>query len=286
MEIRKSERKKAKIKMALQGPSGSGKTMNSIILAKGLSNDNLSKVVVIDTENGSADLYSHLGDYNVITMKPPFVPEDYERAIDIAINSGMEILVIDSLSHTWNELLDYHSKLGGNSFLNWQKVNPRLNSLINKILQCEAHVIVTLRTKQDYVLNQKEGKYIPEKVGLKSVMKDGVDFEFTLVFDIDSKHNAIASKDRTSLFSNVGYFKITENTGKILLEWSNNNTLSHDELKIKIEEALSLSELTELYKTNPKYQKTLNAEFVAKKQQLEQLINLKNFSNNGNHTSN
>ena len=286
MEIRKSERKKAKIKMALQGPSGAGKTMSSILIAKSLSSNNLKKVTIIDTENGSADLYAHLGEYNVITLKPPFTPENYEKAIDLALGAGMEILIVDSLSHTWNELLDYHSKLAGNSFTNWNKVNPRLNSLINKILQCEAHVIVTMRTKQDYVLNQRNGKYIPEKVGLKSVMKDGVDFEFTLVFDIDSKHNAIVSKDRTSLFSNVGYFKITENTGKILLEWSNNNTLSHDELKIKIEEALSLSELTELYKTNPKYQKTLNAEFVSKKQQLEQLINLKNFSNNGNHTSN
>jgi len=286
MEIRKSERKKAKIKMALQGPSGAGKTMSSILIAQSLSNNDFKKVVVIDTENSSADLYSHLGDYNVITLGPPYLPENYEKAIDIALDAGMECIILDSLSSAWNELLDYHSRLAGNSFTNWNKVNPRLNSLINKILQCKAHVIATMRTKQDYVLNQKNGKYIPEKVGLKSVMKDGIDFEFTLVFDIDSKHNAITSKDRTGLFSNAGYFKINEETGQKILAWCNSNTLSQDEVKTKIEEALSLSELTELYNNNPKYQKTLNAEFVAKKQQLEQLINLKNFSNNGNHTSN
>jgi len=81
----------------------------------------------------------------------------------------MEVIILDSISVVWEELLDYHSKLPGNSFTNWNKVSPRQNSFINKILQANAHIIATLRTKQDYVLNQKDGKYIPEKVGLRAI---------------------------------------------------------------------------------------------------------------------
>lgn len=118
MNLRKSERKQARIKMALQGPSGSGKTMSSLLMSKGLSGGDLSKVAIIDTENGSADLYAHLGEYNVISLTPPFTPENYIKALDICENAGMEVIIIDSISHEWDELLDFHSKLAGNSFTN------------------------------------------------------------------------------------------------------------------------------------------------------------------------
>ncbi|MEC5172138.1 hypothetical protein QF024_000849 [Chryseobacterium nepalense] len=179
MQLRQSERKRAKIKMALQGASGTGKTYSSLLIAQGLTNDDLSKVAVIDTENGSADLYAHLGNYNVLTMSPPFTPENYIKAIEVCEKAGMEVIIIDSISHEWDELLDFHSKLAGNSFTNWAKVTPRQKAFVDKILQANAHVIATMRTKQDYVLNQKDGKYIPEKVGLKSVQRDGLDYEFT-----------------------------------------------------------------------------------------------------------
>ena len=116
MELSKSERKQAKIKMALQGSAGAGKTMSALLLAKGLTNDNLSKVAVIDTENGSSDLYAHLGNYNVLNMQPPYTPEKYIQAIDICLEAEMECIIIDSISHCWDELLDFHSKLPGNSF--------------------------------------------------------------------------------------------------------------------------------------------------------------------------
>jgi len=221
MQLRQSERKQAKIKMALQGSAGSGKTYSSLLLAKGLTNGDLSKVAIIDTENGSADLYSHLGNYNVLTLPPPFTPENYIKAIDLCEKSGMEVIILDSISHCWDELLDFHSKLAGNSFTNWAKVTPRQKSFVDKILQTNAHVIATMRTKQDYVLNQKDGKFIPEKVGLKSVQRDGLDYEFTLVFDVDIKHFAVSSKDRTGLFMGKPEFIISENTGKKILDWCN-----------------------------------------------------------------
>ena len=281
MQLRKSARKRAKIKMALQGSAGSGKTMSSILISKGLTN-NLEKVAIIDSEHGSSDLYSNLGNYNVLNLEAPFTPEKYSKAIDICLDAGMECIVIDSLSHTWDELLDYHSKLPGNSFSNWSKITPRLNALINKILQSDAHFIVTMRTKQDYVLNQKDGKYIPEKVGLKSIMRDGVDFEFTIVLDIDSKNYAVSSKDRTNLFSGKSEFKITEETGEKILNWCN-EPANNKPISDRIQECLSVNKLMELYKQNPQFQQSHQEEFRTKKQQLESLINPQNFSSNGVH---
>lgn len=280
MELRKSERKQAKIKMALQGSAGAGKTMSALLLAKGLTNDNLSKVAVIDTENGSSDLYAHLGNYNVLNMQPPYTPEKYIQAIDICLEAEMECIVIDSISHCWDELLDFHSKLPGNSFTSWNKVTPRQKAFVDKILQSPAHFISTMRTKQDYVLNQKNGKYVPEKVGLKAVQRDGVEYEFTLVFDIDSKHFATASKDRTNLFSGKPEFMISTATGKKILEWCNAPNSQEDFLK-RINECLSVSELMKLYKEYPEFQKSLNADFIKKKEQLENLVKPSNFSSNG-----
>lgn len=293
MQLRQSERKRAKIKMALQGPSGGGKTMSSLLLAKGLTNNNFTKVAVIDTENGSADLYANLGNYNVLPLQPPFTPEKYIEAIKVCEKAGMEVIIIDSISHSWDELLDFHSKLTGNSFTNWAKVTPRQKAFIDKILQSKAHIIVTMRTKQDYVLNQKDGKFIPEKVGLKAVQRDGLDYEFTLVFDVDIKHFAVSSKDRTGLFMGKPEFIINSATGKRILEWCNqgalpgatNNKLSEEELYHKIQSCRSTLELSELYKQYPEFQKDLNHAFSNKRNYLMQLTNTQNFIQNGNTAS-
>ncbi len=282
MELRKSERKRAKIKMALQGSSGSGKTMSSLLLAKGLTNGNFEKVAIIDSENGSADLYSHLGNYNVLSLKPPFTPESYIKAIEVCEKAGMEVVVIDGISQCWDELVDCHSKLAGNSFVNWSKIMPRHKAFINKILQSPVHIIATMRTKQDYVLNQKNGKFIPEKVGLKAIQKGEVDYEFTLVFDIDIKHNVISSKDRTGLFMDKPEFKITEKTGERLLKWCNSTPKpTEKEVIDKINSALSVSELSKIYQQYPSFQQVLAQKYTSKKKQLEHLINPQNFSTNG-----
>ena len=293
MQLRKSERRKAKIKMALQAPSGAGKTMSAILLAHGLTGGDLSKVAVIDTENGSADLYAHLGEYNVISLKPPFTPQQYVQAIEVCEQAGMQVIIIDSISHNWDYLLDYHSSLAGNSFTNWAKIKPLEKMFIDKILQVDAHVIATMRTKQDYVLNQKDGKFIPEKVGLKAVQRDGIDFEFTLVFDIDIKHFAVSSKDRTGLFMDKPEFKITSSTGKKILEWCNEGAPQEPDAKVspenqdvdgikrRIEHSSNISELLAVYKQFPEYKERLRKEYEQKKSMLMKLSNPQNFSQNG-----
>lgn len=287
MQLRQSERKRTKIKMALQGASGTGKSIGSLLIAQGLTSGDLSKVAVIDSENGSADLYAHLGNYNVLTLTPPFTPENYIKAIEVCEQAGMEVIIMDSISHVWDELLDFHSKLAGNSFTNWAKVTPRQKAFVDKILQANAHVIATMRTKQDYVLNQKDGKYIPEKVGLKAIQRDGLDYEFTLVFDVDIKHFAVSSKDRTGLFMGKPEFHISELTGKQILDWCNNGTQevqsSTNEQKIiqQIQYCNNIAELLALYKQYPEYQENLKPHYEEKKSLLIQLSNPKNYSANG-----
>lgn len=286
MQLRHSERKKAKIKLAIQGVAGSGKTYSALLLAHGLTNGDFSKVAIIDTENGSADLYAHLGQYNVLTLPPPFTPENYIKAIDICVNSGMEVIIIDSISHCWDYLLDYHSNLSGNSFTNWAKITPLQKSFTDKILQCDAHVIATMRTKQDYVLNQKDGKYIPEKVGLKAVQKDGLDYEFTVVFDLDIKHFAISSKDRTGLFMGKNEFIMSSHTGKKILEWCNSGTNLQD-AREKIKDCNSIEALKGLYSHYSNWRELLEYDFKVQKDKIntnELLINTKSFSTNGTTT--
>lgn len=286
MQLRQSERKKAKIKMALQGSAGSGKTYSALLLAQGITDNHFEKVAVIDTENGSADLYAHLGPYNVLTLVPPFTPENYIKAIDVCERAGMEVIIIDSISHEWDYIIDYHASLAGNSFTNWAKVTPLQKAFIDKILQCDAHIMATMRTKQDYVLNQKDGKYVPEKVGLKAVQKDGLDYEFTIVLDIDIKHFVVSSKDRTGLFMGKSEFIITPQTGKLILDWCNSGTNLQD-AKTKIKAAQSIEELKQLYSQYSIWRELLEYDFKVQKDTIttkEFMLNPKAFSSNGSTT--
>lgn len=221
MEIRKAERRQVKIKLGLQGPSGSGKTYSSLLLAYGITG-NWSKIAIIDTENFSADLYSHLGNYNVLSLSAPFTPERYIEAIKVCEKAGIEVIIIDSVSHEWEGtggILETHGNMLGNSFTNWAKLTPRHNAFIQALLQSPCHIIATVRSKQDYVLNERNGKYVPEKVGLKGVTREGMDYEFTIMFDLDIKHYASASKDRTGLFMDKPLFVLSDKTGLRLKNW-------------------------------------------------------------------
>lgn len=287
MDLRVSSKKQAKIKLALQGCSGSGKTYSSLLLAYGLCKD-WTKIAIIDSENGSADLYAHLGQYNVLSLQVDYSPETYIEAIQICENAGMEVIIIDSISQCWDNLLEYHAVLQGNSFTNWRKITPRFNSFIQKILQSNSHIICTMRSKQDYVLNEKNGKMVPEKVGLKAIMRDGVDYEFTIVFDINMKHHAIVSKDRTNLFTGKPEFVITSATGQIILDWCNDG-VNLEMIKEKIAQAKNIDELTVIYHTYPEWYQQLTSDFMQRKIQLQEEINkpainyTSNFIKHGNN---
>lgn len=223
-KIEKATRHKSKLRIGMFGPSGAGKTYSSLLMAKGLCGD-WEKVIVIDTERRSAGLYDHLGPYNTLPFDPPYTPERYIEAIKACEQAGMEVIIIDSISHEWDGpggVIEISNNMPGNSFTNWGKLTPRHNRFIDTILQSSAHVICCGRAKQDYVLSENDrGKQVPTKVGLKAVTRDGFDYEMTLAFDIDIKHNAESAKDRTGLFADKPAFKISEQTGEQLSEWVN-----------------------------------------------------------------
>lgn len=272
MQLQKASRKNAKIKMALQGPSGSGKTFGALLLAFGLCND-WNKIAVIDTENHSSELYAHLGDYQVLQMGEPFTPERYIEAIQVCEKSKIEVIIIDSISHEWLNVLESHSKMTGNSYTNWSKLTPRHNAFVQYILQSPVHIIGTIRSKQDYIITEKNGKQVPEKVGMKGVTRDGMDYEFTLVFEIDIKNNAVATKDRTSLFMGKPEFVITPKTGKRILDWCNVSEINPDNENTvfeRINDCKSIEELLHLYYENPVEDAVILTAFSEKRSELEQ----------------
>jgi hypothetical protein len=282
MELRQAQRKQAKIKMALQGASGTGKTYSALLLASGITEYN--KIAVIDTENHSADLYAHLGDYNVLQLSKPFTPERYIKAIEICEQAGMEVIIIDSITHEWDGsggILDLHGNMAGNSFANWSKITPRHNAFVQKILESGCHIISTIRTKTDYTLTDKNGKMVPEKVGLKGIQRDGIDFEFTIVFDLDIKHNAVASKDRTGLFMDKPESVITPEYGKRILQWCDAG-VGIDEVIRQIKTATSVEKLREIYTNYPEYRSKIENLAISRKQELNaQIINQTKIGENG-----
>jgi len=273
MNLQQAERKQAKIKLGLQGPAGSGKTYSALLIAYGMTKD-WSRIVVIDTENHSADLYAHLGSFNVLALDKPFTPERYIEAIEICEQAGMQVFVIDSISHEWEGtggILDIHGAMMGNSFTNWSRVTPRHNDFVQKILQSPCHIIATIRSKQDYVLSEKNGKMVPEKIGLKGVTREGLDYEFTLVFDIDIKHQASASKDRTNLFMDKPQFQITDKTGEQIKCWCESGK-SLEAVKEMINQTSTVEELRNIIRQYPDYRTTIEPLAVQRKNALDNPI--------------
>jgi len=259
--LRKATRQKAKIRLGLSAVSGGGKTYSSILIAKGLAKGDLNKVALIDTENGSGDLYANLGDYNVFTLEAPYTPERYIKAIKECEDEGMEVIIIDSITHEWNGrggILEIHSAMTGNSFTNWSVVTPRHEKFKQAILTSTCHIITTVRRKQDYVMELNEkGKQTPTKVGLKEETREGFEYELTVNIELDQKHNASSTKDRTGLFQDQPSFVPSEETGKMLLDWceSGIEPVKRD-YKKELEEAKNLIELQAIYLSLPAEIKT------------------------------
>jgi hypothetical protein len=224
MQLRKASRKKTKIRLGLSAVSGGGKSYSALLIAHGLCGD-WNKIAIIDTENGSADLYAHLGDYNVLPLTAPFTPERYIEAIKNCEKEGIEVIIVDSISHEWEGkggCLEIYEQLGG-KYQHWAKVTPRHNAFIQAILQSSAHVITTVRRKQDYEMTKDgDGRVRVEKSGLKEVTRGEFEYELTINLNLDTRHNATASKDRTGLFMDKPEFIPSEQTGKTIADWCEN----------------------------------------------------------------
>jgi hypothetical protein len=218
----KATRHQMFLKLAITGPPGSVKTYSAIRLAIGLANG--GKIAVLDSENKSASLYADRFNFDVLDISPPFTESKYIEGINAAVRENYEVLSIDSFSHAWQATLDYKAGLdarGGNSYVNWNKAGSKFNELLATILQSQIHIICCMRSKMDYVLEPDiRGKMVPRRVGLAPIMRDGIEYEFSTVFDGDHTHEVTVSKDRTALFTDQR-FQISEETGRQLLAWLN-----------------------------------------------------------------
>jgi len=219
--FQRAQRRRVYMKLALTGPSGSGKTYSALRVAFGIG----SRVAMLDSENGSGSLYAHIGAYDVLEIEPPFSVQKYIEGIREAADSGYEVLIIDSLSHAWagdGGLLSQKEALdarGGNPFSNWAGITKQHEQLKSALLQSPLHIIATIRSKTDYVMHEeKGGKATPRKVGLAPIQRDGIEYEFSTVFDLAIDHTAVTSKDRTGLFDGLAE-TLTEHHGRRIREW-------------------------------------------------------------------
>ena len=209
-EIKKATRSELKARVALIGVSGSGKTYDALIIAAGLArrpDGSRGRVLVIDTENRSASKYAEdpaLGvDFDVIELDT-FAPDTYVEAIRACEEAGAASIVIDSLSHAWmgkDGALEMKDKAtaasrSGNSFDAWRTVTPKHNALVDALLRCKAHLVVTMRAKTEYLVEEVNGRKTPRKVGLAPVQRDGMEYEFDVVADIDHDHTFVVTKTR------------------------------------------------------------------------------------------
>jgi len=248
MELKKASRKQVKLRLNISAPSGAGKTYSALLMAKGLVGS-WDKIAVIDTENGSASLYSNLGDFNVIDMQSPFTPEKYTEALQACVDAGMEAIIIDSSSHEWNCLLEENellanAKFRGNTWSAWSQTTPRHDRFVQSVLHCPAHVITCTRSKTETVMG--EDKKV-KKVGMKDVQREGWEYELTVSLNIDrDTHCAIPSKDRTNLFEGKNPFIITEQTGIAIRQWCESG-VADKSADLKLREATTVTELANIF---------------------------------------
>lgn len=222
MAFVKAKREKIWVKVLLSSPSGGGKSYSALRLAKGLvSKTGGPGIAYIGTEGSRDKYYSDDFDYDLLQIEDPYLPEKYVEAIDEAIDAGYQVLIIDSLSHEWKTLNDIHDKMPGNSFTNWGKLKPRHRAFMEKILYSPIHVIATARGKDEWVLEEKNGKQVPKKIGLGAQQDKDISYEYSVSLQIaQDTHIASADKDNTKLFDGR-YEVLTEKDGVRLYEWAN-----------------------------------------------------------------
>ena len=274
MKLQKAQKEQVKLRVGISGASGFGKTYSALLLAYGMTND-WNKIAVIDTENGSANLYSELGNYNTVNLQPPYSPERYIEAIELCEKSGIEVIIIDSITHEWSGkggCLQIHEQLGG-KFQDWAKVSPRHQSFIDKILQSQSHIITTVRRKVDYSIDKDQGgRTKVTKHGTKEITREGFEYELTVNFEIiNDNHLAVASKDRTGLFMNKPEFILSSGSGKRLLDWCNNGT-TLDDIKVEIKSCTTLEGLRHVYSKYPNLQSSIKDIILTRKREIENVI--------------
>jgi hypothetical protein len=227
-------KEEAKARIALTGPSGAGKTWTALALATNLG----SKVAVIDTERGSASKYRKVFTFNRLNLQT-FEPTTLVQALAAAAQQGHDVVVVDSLTHFWSgtggmlEQVDSAAKrsYGGNSFGGWKEARPQERAMIDALVSYPGHVIVTMRSKTDYVIEENErGRKVPRKVGLKPEQREGIEYEFDVVGDLDHENTLIITKSRVPELSGRVIPKPGADLAAEIAEWLSDGEPSPDAL--------------------------------------------------------
>lgn len=220
--FQKATKKQARLRLALVGPSGSGKTWSALDLATHLG----KRVALIDTERGSASKYADRFAFSVVELEN-FAPRDCVEALADAEREGFDVIIVDSLSLFWSgkggalEMVDNAAaRSRGNSYVAWRDVTPEQTRMVDAILASKAHIIVTLRAKTEYVLEtDSRGKQTPRKVGMAPIQRDGLEYEFDLVADLDTDNRLMVSKSRIPALSGHVSQRQTAAVADMLRAW-------------------------------------------------------------------
>lgn len=230
LQFKKAEKYDAKLRLGLAGPAGSGKTRSSLEIAEGLIKNGAvpnGKIAFVDTERGSASKYADLYNFDVIELQS-FHPNTCVEAIQEAEKAGYSIIIIDSLSHFWmgkDGELEQVDKIArksnsGNTFAAWRDVTPMHNRLVDAIMGSKCHVIVTLRVKTEWVIEEDaRGKKVPRKVGLSPVMKDGVEYEMDIFGELTVSNDMSITKSRCDALTGGLFNKPGKDVADILHSW-------------------------------------------------------------------
>jgi hypothetical protein len=211
----KATKSKSRLRLALSGPSGAGKTYSALSIASGLGD----RIALIDTERGSASKYAGIFDFDVCELQS-FHPAKYVEAINAASNAQYDAIVIDSLSHAWFAELD----MAAGQFANWAKIKPLERALLDAILQCKAHVIVTMRSKTEWIMEDttnRQGKAVqaPKRVGTSPMQSSGIEYEFDIAGEMDLNHILSISKSRCPDLANSTHLNPGRPLAESLLSW-------------------------------------------------------------------
>lgn len=268
MLITLAKREQIKPPILVTGASGSGKTVSSIVMAKGIvdakypdldDEDAWKKIAVIDTEHERSKYYADttvanikIGEFYHGAFEPPYTVKELEKGIQELKEKGVEVVVLDSLSHLWSgeggiqDSVDkIQSKYPKAGFTAWGKVKPQIDELLRVLTANSVFIICTARSKTGYDMEKNaNGKTIPVKVGLKPEIRDGWEYEFAINFNINQDHSAEAIKDNTNMFSDVA--PITEDTGKQIYEWSTTGIDPEEERRNLIMEVEELAQEDDL----------------------------------------
>jgi hypothetical protein len=227
MAFVKATKKQARARIGLIGPSGSGKTYTSLRVATELAGPD-GRIAVIDSERGSASKYAGIFNFDVCELET-FSPDAYVRAIHDAENAGYDVIVVDSLTHAWSgkegalEQVDKaaaRSKMG-NSFAAWREVTPMHNNLVDALVGSKCHLIATMRSKTEYVLEKDErtGKTVPRKIGMAPIQRDGMEYEFDVFGDMDHDNTLVITKSRCPKLTKAVIKEPGEDFAKTLKAW-------------------------------------------------------------------